>query len=191
MLYPELISMNNAVFRCYMGWSAILVLKMFAMSLITGIWRFITLLELLTLSNPVFKSYTFWAGVLVIKMLAMSLLTAMQRFKTKTFANQEDLMSPKLKVKFDDPNVERVRRAHRNDLENILPFFIVGLLYTLTNPSAFLAINLFRAVGIARIAHTLVYAVVVVPQPARALAFFVALLATVYMALQVVLAAAF
>ncbi|XP_032593808.1 microsomal glutathione S-transferase 1 isoform X1 [Drosophila grimshawi] len=151
MLYPELISMNNAVFRCYMGWSAILVLKMFAMSLITGIWRFITL----------------------------------------TFANQEDLMSPKLKVKFDDPNVERVRRAHRNDLENILPFFIVGLLYTLTNPSAFLAINLFRAVGIARIAHTLVYAVVVVPQPARALAFFVALLATVYMALQVVLAAAF
>ncbi|KRF82510.1 microsomal glutathione S-transferase 1 isoform X2 [Drosophila virilis] len=148
-------------------------------------------LELLTLTNPVFKSYTFWTGVLVIKMLAMSLLTAIQRFKTKTFANQEDLMSPKLKVKFDDPNVERVRRAHRNDLENILPFFIIGLLYTLTNPSAFLAINLFRAVGISRIAHTLVYAVVVVPQPARALAFFVALLATAYMALQVIAAAAF
>lgn len=109
----------------------------------------------------------------------------------QTFANPEDLMSPKLKVKFDDPNVERVRRAHRNDLENIVPFFVIGLLYTLTNPSAFLAINLFRAVGIARIAHTLVYAVVVVPQPARALAFFVALLATVYMALQVVIAAAF
>ncbi|XP_030566067.1 microsomal glutathione S-transferase 1 isoform X2 [Drosophila novamexicana] len=148
-------------------------------------------LELLTLTNPVFKSYTFWTGVLVIKMLAMALLTAIQRFKTKTFANQEDLMSPKLKVKFDDPNVERVRRAHRNDLENILPFFIIGLLYTLTNPNAFLAINLFRAVGIARIAHTLVYAVVVVPQPARALAFFVALLATAYMALQVIAAAAF
>lgn len=109
----------------------------------------------------------------------------------QTFANPEDLMSPKLKVKFDDPNVERVRRAHRNDLENIVPFFVIGLLYVLTNPSAFLAINLFRAVGIARIAHTLVYAVVVVPQPARAIAFFVALLATVYMALQVIAAAAF
>ncbi|XP_034482770.1 microsomal glutathione S-transferase 1 isoform X1 [Drosophila innubila] len=150
-LHLELISLDNRVFRCYMGWTALLVLKMFAMSLLTGLWRFISL----------------------------------------TFANPEDLMSPKLKVKFDDPNVERVRRAHRNDLENILPFFIIGLLYTLTNPSAFLAINLFRAVGIARVAHTLVYAVVVVPQPARALAFFVALLATVYMALQVVLAAAF
>ncbi|EDW65967.2 microsomal glutathione S-transferase 1 isoform X1 [Drosophila virilis] len=151
MLHRELISLDNEVFRCYIGWSALLVLKMFSMSLVTGIWRFITL----------------------------------------TFANQEDLMSPKLKVKFDDPNVERVRRAHRNDLENILPFFIIGLLYTLTNPSAFLAINLFRAVGISRIAHTLVYAVVVVPQPARALAFFVALLATAYMALQVIAAAAF
>ncbi|XP_062138186.1 microsomal glutathione S-transferase 1 isoform X2 [Drosophila sulfurigaster albostrigata] len=148
-------------------------------------------LELLSLTNPVFKSYTFWAGVLVLKMLAMSMLTAVQRFKTKTFANPEDLMSPKLKVKFDDPNVERVRRAHRNDLENILPFFIVGLLYTLTNPSAFIAINLFRAVGISRIVHTLVYAVVVVPQPARALSFFVALGATAYMALQVILAGAF
>ncbi|KAH8344514.1 hypothetical protein KR084_002277, partial [Drosophila pseudotakahashii] len=158
--------------------------------------------ELLSLSNPVFKSFTFWVGVLVIKMLLMSLLTAIQRFKTKvrdrergeregTFANPEDLMSPKLKVKFDDPNVERVRRAHRNDLENILPFFAIGLLYVLTNPAAFLAINLFRAVGIARIVHTLVYAVVVVPQPSRALAFFVALGATVYMALQVVLTAAF
>ncbi|XP_020797755.1 microsomal glutathione S-transferase 1 isoform X2 [Drosophila serrata] len=147
--------------------------------------------ELLSLTNPVFKSFVFWVGVLVIKMLSMSLLTAIQRFKTKTFANPEDLMSPKLKVKFDDPNVERVRRAHRNDLENILPFFAIGLLYVLTNPSAWLAINLFRAVGIARIVHTLVYAVVVVPQPSRALAFFVALGATVYMALQVILAAAF
>ncbi|XP_022208689.1 microsomal glutathione S-transferase 1 isoform X2 [Drosophila obscura] len=149
------------------------------------------IVELLSLNNPVFKSYVFWTGVLVIKMLLMSLLTGLQRFKTKTFANPEDLMSPKLKVKFDDPNVERVRRAHRNDLENIVPFFIIGLLYTLTNPSVFLAVNLFRAVGIARIVHTIVYAVVVLPQPSRALSFFVALGATVYMALQVIAAAAF
>ncbi|KAH8403568.1 hypothetical protein KR009_008575 [Drosophila setifemur] len=100
-------------------------------------------------------------------------------------------MSPKLKVKFDDPNVERVRRAHRNDLENILPFFAIGFLYVLTNPSAGLAITLFRAVGIARIVHTIVYAVVVLPQPSRALSFFVALGATIYMALQVIVAGAF
>ncbi|XP_034124224.1 microsomal glutathione S-transferase 1 isoform X2 [Drosophila guanche] len=147
--------------------------------------------ELISMENEVFRVYLGWTAVLVIKMLFMSVLTAMQRFKTKTFANPEDLLSPKLKVKFDDPNVERVRRAHRNDLENIVPFLIIGLLYTLTNPSAFLAINLFRAVGIARIVHTLVYAVVVIPQPARALSFFVAAGATVYMAFQVMVTAAF
>ncbi|KRF99648.1 uncharacterized protein Dwil_GK25033, isoform B [Drosophila willistoni] len=151
MLPSELISWDNAVFRCYLGWSMILLFKMFALSFLAGLMRFIT----------------------------------------STFANPEDLMSPKLKVKFDDPNVERVRRAHRNDLENILPFFIIGLLYTLTNPSAFLAITLFRVVGIARIVHTLVYAVVVVPQPARALSWFAAYGATIYMAVQVVLTAAF
>ncbi|XP_061395202.1 microsomal glutathione S-transferase 1-like [Musca vetustissima] len=144
-------------------------------------------LDLLTFDNAVFKAYIFWSAVLVVKMMFMSLLTAMQRFRTKTFANPEDCMSKKDKVTYDNPYVERVRRAHLNDMENIFPFFAAGFFYVMTNPSAFLAINLFRAVAIARIVHTLVYAVVVVPQPARAISFFVAFLATVYMAVQVII----
>lgn len=105
----------------------------------------------------------------------------------QTFANPEDLPSKKLKVKFADEDVERVRRAHRNDLENILPFFAVGLLYVLTNPDAFIAINLFRAVAISRIVHTLVYAVVVVPQPARALSWAIAYGTTGFMAVKTIL----
>ncbi|XP_023302253.1 microsomal glutathione S-transferase 1-like isoform X2 [Lucilia cuprina] len=146
-----------------------------------------SVVELLSFDNVVFKAYVFWSAVLVIKMLLMGPLTGIQRFKTKTFANPEDLLSKKDKVKFDDPNVERVRRAHRNDMENILPFFAIGFLYVLTNPASFLAVNLFRAVALARIAHTLVYAVVVVPQPARAISFFVALAATAYMAVRVLI----
>ncbi|XP_036318442.1 microsomal glutathione S-transferase 1 isoform X3 [Rhagoletis pomonella] len=145
--------------------------------------------DLITFDNEVFSAYVFWSAVLVIKVLLMSLLTGAQRFKTKTFANPEDLLDKRLKVKFDNSDVERVRRAHRNDLENILPFFAIGFLYVLIDPAPGLAINLFRAVGIARIIHTIVYAVVVMPQPSRALAFFVALGATVYMAVQVLLAA--
>lgn len=72
-------------------------------------------------------------------------------------------------------------------MENILPFLAIGFLYVLTNPSASLAIKLYRTVGLARIAHTLVYAVVVVPQPARFIVFTIALLATAYMALCVVI----
>lgn len=46
MLNPELISWQNDVFRCYVGWSVVLVLKMFAMSILTGLWRFIRLVSL-------------------------------------------------------------------------------------------------------------------------------------------------
>ncbi|XP_058127624.1 microsomal glutathione S-transferase 1-like [Anopheles ziemanni] len=142
------------------------------------------------INDEVFGTYIFWAAVLVAKMLLMSLLTGRARFKKGVFANEEDLAGakkPNAKPKFDDPDVERVRRAHRNDLENILPFFTVGLLYMLTNPSPFIAINLFRAVAISRILHTIVYAVVVIPQPARGLSWGVAYAATFYMAIQTAL----
>lgn len=87
-------------------------------------------------------------------------------------------------MKLDDPHVERVRRAHLNDLENVIPFLLAGLFYILTNPAAGLAIMLIRIAAVARIVHTIVYAVVVIPQPARALAFFVAYGISIYMAVQ-------
>lgn len=77
--------------------------------------------------------------------------------------------------------------AHRNDLENILPFLLAGFFYTLSNPAAFLAINLFRAAAISRIVHTIVYTLVVLPQPSRALAFAVPLGITGYMSVMTIL----
>lgn len=91
-----------------------------------------------------------------------------------------------VKPKFGDEDVERVRRAHRNDLENILPFIAVAFFYVLTSPQAFIAINLFRAAAIARIVHTLVYAIIPT-QPARAISWFVCYGATGYMAVQTAL----
>uniref|UniRef100_A0A240PP01 Microsomal glutathione S-transferase 1 n=1 Tax=Anopheles atroparvus TaxID=41427 RepID=A0A240PP01_ANOAO len=136
-----------------------------------------------------FNAYVFWSAVLVAKILLMAPLTGSQRFKNKAFANPEDsgAVSRKLKPKLDDPDVERVRRAHLNDLENILPFFVIGFLYLLTNPAPSLAVNLFRLVAASRIVHTLVYAVVVIPQPARFLAFMGAMVPTVYMTVTTIL----
>lgn len=74
-----------------------------------------------------------------------------------------------------------VYRAHRNDLENIIPLIFAGFFYVLTNPPAAFAIVLFRAAAIFRIVHTIVYAVYVLPQPSRAIAFFVPLVITGYM----------
>ncbi|XP_034489523.1 microsomal glutathione S-transferase 1 isoform X2 [Drosophila innubila] len=143
--------------------------------------------DLLTLDNPVFCCYLFWATVLVVKMLLMSLLTALQRFRYKIFPNEEDLFFKNIEVQFDDPHVERVRRAHRNDMENILPYFIMALIYVCTNPNPLVACNLFRVAAVARIVHTLVYALYPVPQPSRIIAFATMMLITFYMAAVVAL----
>lgn len=99
----------------------------------------------------------------------------------QTFANPEDLPSKKMQVKMNDPNVERVRRAHLNDLENVIPFLLVSFLYVLTNPAAGLATMLIRVAALARFAHSFVYAVVVIPQPARAIAFAIPYFICFYM----------
>ncbi|XP_055597936.1 microsomal glutathione S-transferase 1-like [Uranotaenia lowii] len=142
-----------------------------------------------SIDPEVFKSYIFWSAVLVIKMMLMSVLTGSQRHKKHAFANPEDAKTVKGgKLNTNDPDVERVRRAHLNDLENITPFLAIGFLYLLTGPSATVAINLFRLVGISRIVHTLVYAVFVIPQPARGIAWMLAYGSTLYMAVKTALA---
>lgn len=72
-------------------------------------------------------------------------------------------------------------------MENITLFFVVAFIYTLTDPAPWFATLLFRVYTLARIAHTLVYAVVVVPQPARAISWFVGYGITGYMAFQSIL----
>lgn len=80
-----------------------------------------------------------------------------------------------------------IYRAHLNDLENIPFFIIVCFGYVLTKPNVFFATNLIRLFVASRIFHTIVYAVFVIPQPARALAFGVGFVTTLYMAVQVIL----
>lgn len=67
-------------------------------------------------------------------------------------------------------------------MENILPYLSVGLFYVLSDPSPMFSEILFRVATVARIVHSIVYAVYVVPQPARAICFFVQYAITLYMA---------
>lgn len=77
-------------------------------------------------------------------------------------------------------------RAHQNDLENVIPLIIMGFVYAMTDPNPSIAKNLIRIAAGCRILHTIVYAIVVIPQPARLFAFMVPSLITVYMAAQVI-----
>ncbi|XP_075157045.1 microsomal glutathione S-transferase 1 [Haematobia irritans] len=146
-------------------------------------------LNLLSTDNPVFNCYCFWSSVLVIKMLMMTLLTASKRIKKKVFANPEDLKLAKsvAEVVMHDPDVERVRRAHRNDLENILPFLLITLVYIATGPNALAARMLIRIGASCRLLHTGVYAFGPVPQPTRAILFFITFTITVFMVFCVII----
>ncbi len=89
-------------------------------------------------------------------------------------------------VTTNDPDVERVRRNHLNDIENIVPFVLVGLFYVGTNPDRDVALWHFRVFFVSRLLHTLTYQLAL-PQPSRFIACAVGYLATLSMAVRVFL----
>nr|QIJ45842.1 glutathione S transferase microsomal 1 [Meteorus pulchricornis] len=122
--------------------------------------------------DDLLREFAICSSVLVLKILAMALLTGRQRFVKKVVISPEDAFTKSTKVSTTDEDVERVRRAHRNDLENILPWFVMTLIWLTTGPSYYFAMFLMRTFVVARIIHTIVYAIIPM-QPHRAIAFFV------------------
>ncbi|XP_012062588.1 PREDICTED: microsomal glutathione S-transferase 1-like [Atta cephalotes] len=124
--------------------------------------------------NPeVLKVFGFWSSILVLKMLMMVLLTARQRLRKHVLASPEDGVLSKGKAVYNDPDVERVRRAHLNDLENVLPWFIITYFWLGTGPSPWLAKTLIQTFVLSRIGHTISY-VIFQQQPLRAITFAIA-----------------
>ncbi len=136
----------------------------------------------LWIEQPVMRLFALTYLLLVLKMLAVGFVTSYYRMRKRAFAVPEDYamqgLSPRQLV---DPDVERARRAHRNDLENILPFFAVGFFFALTQPSLGVARVLFIGYLLARVLHTVFYLAAL--QPWRTLAFAVGQAITVVMLL--------
>ncbi|XP_077123390.1 microsomal glutathione S-transferase 1 [Ranitomeya variabilis] len=136
--------------------------------------------------NDVFRAFATYATIVLLKMMLLSLVTAFYRLTRKVFANPEDAAAHSkggdIKIFLrTDQDVERVRRCHLNDIENIIPFVGVGLLYVLSNPDLYFALLHFRVFAASRVLHTISY-LMPLPQPSRALTFFVGYLVTVSMA---------
>lgn len=95
--------------------------------------------------------------VLVLKMTAVGLATTAHRMRLRRFATPEDLaLVPGASIERHD-DIERARRAHRNDLENIPPFLLVALFFALTRPTATATAVYFWGFTAARIAHSVFY----------------------------------
>lgn len=84
--------------------------------------------DLLSYNNHAFRVYVTWGGFLLLKLIFMSFFTVFYRVRKGAVSNPEDIGAvPKSEVKCDD-DVERVRRAHLNDLENIPAFMFAALM---------------------------------------------------------------
>jgi glutathione S-transferase len=134
------------------------------------------------LANPVVRLYGIVSLLLVLKMVLVGVYTTVLRLRRRVFATPEDYARQNLPpVGVADEDIERVRRAHRNDLENILPFFLVGFLYSLTGPSLFAARCYFFGYLLARCLHSVFY--IRAMQPHRTISFSVAAVLNVFMLL--------
>jgi glutathione S-transferase len=119
----------------------------------------------LDLHDPVFATYVIAATLMLLKASAMSWWTVVRMMGVNGgFRSPEDLKktpfnpAPHAGQLAPDDRVDRIRRIHLNDLEN-LPFFLVaGFLFLLTAPSLGLAQWLFYGYVASRLLHTLAYA---------------------------------
>ena len=119
----------------------------------------------LTLQNPVFATYMIAAALMVLKIMGQGWMTVYRMLKAHSgWASPEDLR-PGLINRAPDPAqlelndyVDRSRRMHRNDLENIPAFLAIGLLFVIAEPSLALAQGLIYGFVAARLAHAVAYA---------------------------------
>jgi glutathione S-transferase len=117
-----------------------------------------------SLQNPVFATYVVAACLMILKAVAMSWLTVVRMMGASAgFRSPEDAkktpINPNPKPGQVGPNeaVDRIRRIHLNDLENIPFFLAAGLLYVLTAPPLLLAQWLFYGYVVSRLLHFLAY----------------------------------
>lgn len=121
-------------------------------------------MDTLSLQNPVFATYVVSATIMTLKAASMSWLTVARMMKVKGgFRSPEDLKKTPLNPNPDpsqtdkNESVERIRRIHLNDLENIPFFLVAGFLFVLTDPSLLLARVLFFGYVVTRAFHFLAY----------------------------------
>lgn len=143
------------------------------------------------MENPVFVVYLSTAAVMVLKIMLQGWMTVYRMLKSNSgLASPEDLRMGMINK---DPSpqqleindyVDRSRRMHRNDLENIPAFLAAGLLFVVVDPALLLAKVLFYGFVMARLGHFVAYATKQ-SHEMRATFYSVGSLIVIYMALHV------
>jgi glutathione S-transferase len=126
--------------------------------------------------------------LLILGLQSMSNYTSVLRVTRSVYANPEDYAQKRLAPPAPSPAasaaaelLERSRRMHLNQLENVVPFLVLSLLYALTQPGHALFAGLLWSFLIARVIYTGFYAFGL--QPHRTVAYTVGVLIQVSIAL--------
>jgi glutathione S-transferase len=121
-------------------------------------------MDQLSLNDPLFATYAVAASLMILKAASMSWLTVARMLQVNGgFRSPEDLKKTPFNSNPDPkqlgPNeaVDRIRRIHLNDLENIPFFLAAGFLYILTAPSLLAARLLLYGYVVTRLLHFAAY----------------------------------
>jgi glutathione S-transferase len=117
-------------------------------------------MTLLNLENPVFVTYAIASALMVLKVMGQGWMTVYRMMKSDSgLASPEDVQAGPLnknprpeQLDLND-YVDRSRRMHRNDLENIPAFWAAGLVFVTVGPPLLLAQMLMYGFVLARLAH--------------------------------------
>ena len=137
-------------------------------------------------SQPAFQLYVAASAILAVTLFGLALWTGVTRSEKKRVVNPEDVKvyAGASLAEVDHPDVQRVKRAHLNLIENAVPFFVIGLLYSLTDPSLLLVRILFFSFVAVRLLHAFFY--LTARQPLRGASFMLGVLVNFVMLVQVV-----
>ncbi|CAM2005634.1 MAPEG family protein [Acanthopleuribacter pedis] len=108
--------------------------------------------------TPLFSVFALVLIAETLKTLVLGTATAWTRGQLKQFINQEDaawLGGETVVVEHPDP--ARLGRAHRNNLENLVPFLALGGIYLLSGAAPLMGMFYFGGFFLARAAHTAAY----------------------------------
>lgn len=114
--------------------------------------------------DPLFKTYAIAASLMALKMALQAWITVFRMTKAKGgFRSPEDAkkspLNPNPSAEQLAPNeyVERSRRMHLNDCENIPLFLAVGLLFVIAGPPLWVAQVVLYSYVVTRFLHFLAY----------------------------------
>lgn len=122
-------------------------------------------MDRIDLSNPAFAAYAIAASLMILKTVLMAWATVLRMMQVKGgYRAPEDAratpLNPTPRPGQTDPDerVERFRRIHQNDLENVPLFLVAGFLFLFTDPDPRLATAIYYGYALSRLLHFWAYA---------------------------------